>query len=502
MDDSYSVKNKNLIKNPVLVLLIVLACFPLFRNLGATQIKLWDEATYANNSIDMLRDDANILVVENLGEPDLYNTKPPFAIWMQALSMKWLGINEFSVRLPSAMFGLFTLLIVFIFCIRNFEDVFTGFLSSMILVTSQGFVTNHVTRTGDLDSVLVFFLTLGLITFIDLMIIKPKNPNYHLFLIATSLVLGFLTKGIAGFLMTPAMILLLFFNNNYLFLKDKRIYFAGISVVVVCAGYYFIRELIAPGYLKVVLETEIFRINQEVMSWHVHPFDYYYQNLRNSQFIPFIYILPFSVLSMFILKSKKFFLQLYLLLSAISYFLLISFPAVKLEWYTAPLIPVLSMIVGITFITIIQAVMNKIKILSSAKALQISLTIASGALVYTPYNNILKTTAIPPSYIYPMEYEGLYLTQINVLFPEIKKITVFKIEKNEELYDQILFYKRSFEMERNYQIKITRDSIFENNEIVMVSKPEEKEILNRNYITEQLNLQQAGSLHKIMHKIN
>ncbi|HMT29742.1 MAG TPA: glycosyltransferase family 39 protein [Bacteroidia bacterium] len=502
MDDSYSVKNKNLIKNAVLVLLILLACFPLFRNLGATQIKLWDEATYANNSIDMLRDDANILVVEHLGKPDLYNTKPPFAIWMQALSMKCFGINEYSVRLPSALFGLFTLLLVFFFCIRNFEDVFTGFLSAMVLVTSQGFVTNHVTRTGDLDSILVFFLTLGLLTFIELMVLKPKNPNYHLVVLATSLVLGFLTKGIAGLLMIPAMIVILFFNKNYLLLKDKRIYFAGISVAVVCAGYYFIRELIAPGYLKVVLETEIFRINQEVMSWHVHPFDYYYQNLINGQFIPFIYILPFSLLSLFILKSKKLYLQLYLLLSAISYFLLISFPAVKLEWYTAPLIPVLSLIAGITFISILKATMHKIKIVSSAKALPITLTIASVALLYTPYKNILKTTSIPPSYIYPMEYEGLYLTQMNALFPEIKKITVFKIEKNEELYDQILFYKRSYEIERNYQIKISRDSIFENNEIVMVSKPEETEILKRNYITEQLNLQQAGSLHKIVHKNN
>src|SRR5690242_955714 len=89
------------------LILILISFFPLFINLGKFPIRMWDEATYANNAIDMLSFD-NPLVVEHMGQPDMYNTKPPLVIWLQAAAMKIFGINEWSVRMPSAMFGLLT----------------------------------------------------------------------------------------------------------------------------------------------------------------------------------------------------------------------------------------------------------------------------------------------------------------------------------------------------------------------------------------------------------
>ncbi len=255
MNKSGSLQNNYLFNLTALIFLIGLAYFPLFQNLGAFQIKLWDEATYANNSIDMLNEHSNILVVKSEGLTDLYNTKPPLVIWLQAISLKIFGINEFSIRFPSALFGLFTVLIVFLFCIRNFGSAIIGFLSSVILVTSQGFVANHVTRTGDLDSVLVFFLTLSILTFIDLVVTKPENPKVHFILLTISMVLGFLTKGVAGFLMTPPMLLILLINRDKSLFKEKLLYLSATIVLVVCAGYYLLREVAEPGYIKVVLEN-------------------------------------------------------------------------------------------------------------------------------------------------------------------------------------------------------------------------------------------------------
>ena len=39
--------------------------------------------------------------------------KPPLFIWMQALSMKMFGVNEFAARFPNAICGIFTLITVF-----------------------------------------------------------------------------------------------------------------------------------------------------------------------------------------------------------------------------------------------------------------------------------------------------------------------------------------------------------------------------------------------------
>lgn len=98
---------------PVL-LLVVLSFFPIFLNLGEFHIRMWDEATYANNAIDMFTS-GNYMVAEQLGQVDFYNTKPPFVLWCQVICMKFLGINELAVRLPSAIFGMLTILMVFFF---------------------------------------------------------------------------------------------------------------------------------------------------------------------------------------------------------------------------------------------------------------------------------------------------------------------------------------------------------------------------------------------------
>ncbi len=242
-------------------------------------------------------------------------------------------------------------------------------------------------------------------------------------------------------------------------------------------------------------------MNTAVMSWHVHPFDFYYKLLVNNQFNFFLFIIPFSIFNLFILKSKQFLLYIYLLVSTICYFLIISFPAVKLEWYLAPLIPLLSIITGLTIIVNLRFSLEKIIKLERKQTINIILSILSIFIIYLPYKNILKSIAFPSSEIYPMEYEGFYLKQLHETNPDIKKLTVFKIEKNLELYDQVLFYKRMFEQTNKYQIKITKEPIFVNNEIVLVSKPNELEILNKNYQTEQIDTRPSGSLYKVIHAI-
>jgi 4-amino-4-deoxy-L-arabinose transferase-like glycosyltransferase len=161
----------------ILTTLLVLSYFPLLHNLGRFQIRMWDEATYANNAIDMYSG-GNLVVVDHMGKPDDYNTKPPFVIWCQALSMHLIGVNELAVRLPSAVFGLATVLLVFLFCSYTLGSTSTGFIASLILLTAPGYIANHVARTGDLDATLVFWLTLGLFTFIDM--VFPPPPRTHI----------------------------------------------------------------------------------------------------------------------------------------------------------------------------------------------------------------------------------------------------------------------------------------------------------------------------------
>src|ERR1700758_1985270 len=96
-----------ILKTASIGLLLIIVCIPLFYNLGKFQIRMWDEARYANNAIDMFLS-KDLIVLKHDGETDLYSTKPPLVICMQALSMALFGINEFAVRFPSALFALLT----------------------------------------------------------------------------------------------------------------------------------------------------------------------------------------------------------------------------------------------------------------------------------------------------------------------------------------------------------------------------------------------------------
>lgn len=67
-----------------IILLLVISYIPIFFNLEKAPIRMWDEAIYANNALEMAVNH-DFLVLHNNGVPNLYNTKPPLVIWLQTL---------------------------------------------------------------------------------------------------------------------------------------------------------------------------------------------------------------------------------------------------------------------------------------------------------------------------------------------------------------------------------------------------------------------------------
>lgn len=78
--------------------------------LGATHLFDWDEINFAEISREMLLTGDYLSVQVNFHP---FWEKPPLFFWMQALSMKIFGVNEFAARLPNALCGMLTLPILF-----------------------------------------------------------------------------------------------------------------------------------------------------------------------------------------------------------------------------------------------------------------------------------------------------------------------------------------------------------------------------------------------------
>ena len=66
--------------------------------------------------------------------------------------------------------------------------------------------------------------------------------------------------------------------------------------------------------------------------------------------------------------------------------------------------------------------------------------------------------------------DGAYLRYLKNNLSDIKEITVFKTEKHERIYDQVLFYKKAYEQQYDYSIKISSDNSFRNGEYVAATR--------------------------------
>ena len=78
--------------------------------LGAVHLFDWDEINFAECAREML-------LTGDWFRPQIdfqpFWEKPPLFLWMQAVCMSVFGVNEFAARLPNALCGIATLLVVY-----------------------------------------------------------------------------------------------------------------------------------------------------------------------------------------------------------------------------------------------------------------------------------------------------------------------------------------------------------------------------------------------------
>ena len=98
----------NKILPPLLIILTGIVLF--FPFLGKVPLFDWDEINFAESAREMIRTGDYLTVKINYLP---FWEKPPLFIWMQVLSMKLIGVSEFSARFPNAVGGIITLLVIY-----------------------------------------------------------------------------------------------------------------------------------------------------------------------------------------------------------------------------------------------------------------------------------------------------------------------------------------------------------------------------------------------------
>jgi 4-amino-4-deoxy-L-arabinose transferase-like glycosyltransferase len=340
-----AINNKSIEILCVLTLLVP-AAFILLVNNGSTPMLLWDESRNANNALEMSYN-GHWLVTYFNGLPDHWNTKPPLLIWFMALLLR-LGLSPLlAVRLPSMIAGIATVLGIFFFCRFRLQDRAAGLFAGLTLLSAPLFVGWHGARTGDYDSFVTLFTATYTLAFWEYIEAQDRKRTSWLIAAGVALTLSILTKGVGGVLALPSLLLYLLLRGRLLqALRDRKLWLILLAVILVCGGYYRLREHFDPGYLTAVINNDFagryLAVNEEHRGGPL-----FYFKVLALRYEPGFLLLPFCAVPFFRADSRRRSLVLLCLLVPAVLLAVLTKSQTKIFWYIAPATPFLALASGI-----------------------------------------------------------------------------------------------------------------------------------------------------------
>lgn len=189
-------------------LIALVAALLFLPGLGAVHLFDWDEINFAEIAREMV-------VSGDWLRPQMafeaFHEKPPLFMWLQAMAMSLFGTNEFAARLPNALCGILTLLVLF-----RIGDQLRGRLFGVLWALAYiGSILPHLYfRSGIIDPWFNLFIFLGLHAIIVLVQRDPaRSPGAlnarsdgYAWLAGAFLGLAVLTKGPVGMLI-PGLVM-------------------------------------------------------------------------------------------------------------------------------------------------------------------------------------------------------------------------------------------------------------------------------------------------------
>lgn len=336
---------------PVFILVVVAAYFAVFLHLDALNMRVWDESSYALNAQEML-ERKNPIEVYLLGQPDTYNSKPPFAIWCMAAGIYTFGFNELGVRIAAALFTFLAAIGLWALGRYKLESNVAALAMPLVFISSSGFMGEHIARTGDTDAILAFWIGAACVfLYLFSEAERPSRQRLFFLLSAASLTLACLTKGIAGLTPLPGMLVWLLYTRKLIFVLKKSYFYIGLLMFMLFPGYYVLRNILTPGYLDAVMHFEIGgRLSrQEFLNPEPRGFFYFLEAMfTESRFMPWVLALPVAMFWTFGAKEKTPLKRaaLFFLIASLGVTFSLGMSSTKLFWYDAPMYPLMAAFIG------------------------------------------------------------------------------------------------------------------------------------------------------------
>lgn len=234
------------------LLVLILSCLLFIPFLGKVHLFDWDEINFAECAREMIVTSDYSSVKLNY-QP--FWEKPPLFIWMQAISMKVFGVNEFAARFPNAVCGIVTLLVLFHIGQRIYDRRF-GFI--WVLTYAGSFLPHFYFKSGIIDPWFNLFIFLGI--YFIILFTNQYSTDYlsrygsrrHLILSAIFIGIAILTKGPVALLIFGLCYLVFIISKRRIGLKVSDVLVYAFTLLLT-GGSWFLIELLR-GRTDVILD--------------------------------------------------------------------------------------------------------------------------------------------------------------------------------------------------------------------------------------------------------
>lgn len=221
--------------------------------LGATHLFDWDEINFAEASREML-------VTGNYAIPQIgfepFWEKPPLFFWLQVISMRIFGINEFAARFPNAVCGVLTLLLLYRLGKKLVGEQF-GWM--WVLIYAGSLLPQLYFKSGIIDPWFNLFIFLAVYQLASYSEIQNNRPLKRIILAGLFTGLAVMTKGPVALLIVGlcygVFAIVARFKN---FMKLLHI-LLFLLVTAVAGGIWFI-ALLAKGQQHIITEFIVYQI--------------------------------------------------------------------------------------------------------------------------------------------------------------------------------------------------------------------------------------------------
>lgn len=165
--------------------------------LGKGALPDWDAAIYAEVTKEMLQGHHWLTPYWNHLP---FFEKPPLLYWSQMATFRVFGVHEFAARLPSALAGVLTLLLVY-GIVWQMAGKRAAWFAALVLLSTRYFY--HWSREGTTDALLCFCIYLTVYGYVRL----REGDGRWFYVLCAGLGLGIMAKGPAEFVAPMAIVL-------------------------------------------------------------------------------------------------------------------------------------------------------------------------------------------------------------------------------------------------------------------------------------------------------